>query len=369
MTWSSCDAWTKAGSTNAGKKASRRQYKSSIDGKDVSLKTEVEKMAAASLIDDKVMLAACTLMSINVQECNNRQCAAAVTSALFNLMVNSSTNQRVEEHREHSQEYSAQPSVSTAQRLQKVLSTHAGEKFGTLAKAMQRYRSILPSHLVRKVDEVNKAASYDRHNVIEDASLIKELEAWLKNTADDIMQDRLEVAAPAASADPMTNNDPWRPASNKESKGVGNAPMLKGKGIFVPPPLVQTIEKVVEKVVEVPTVQYIEKVVEAPRIEYIEKVVEKFMEVPRTFAVPMKDGECQAQELQTKAETDLSAPEAVLKEEWQKKADAHQAKYPGGTLPTELRSFSAFMQSKERVLETAEMQRLRCPCCGQLPWS
>eukprot|EP00929_Paragymnodinium_shiwhaense_P041028 TRINITY_DN21339_c0_g1_i5.p1 TRINITY_DN21339_c0_g1~~TRINITY_DN21339_c0_g1_i5.p1 ORF type:complete len:330 (-),score=55.81 TRINITY_DN21339_c0_g1_i5:37-1026(-) len=74
----------------------------------------------------------------------------------------------------------ALPSVSTAQRIQKLFAEHAGQNYETLAKALQTYRRVLPPTLTRKVDELNKAASYDRHHVVDDVLLLQELQSALE---------------------------------------------------------------------------------------------------------------------------------------------------------------------------------------------
>jgi hypothetical protein len=72
----------------------------------------------------------------------------------------------------------------------------------------------------------------------------------------------------AKSVDPWSSpdNDPWSRSAPMGNGNKGNY-NVRGKGIFVPPPLV------VEKVVEVPTVQI------------IEKVIEKIVEVPVAHTV------------------------------------------------------------------------------------
>jgi len=81
--------------------------------------------------------------------------------------------------------------------------------------------------------------------------------------------------APTSSSDPWhANADPWSRSPKKGKIGKG----LQGKGIFVPPPVVQTVEKVVEKVIEVPQVQYVEKLVEVAPTQHVETIVTKIIE-------------------------------------------------------------------------------------------
>ena len=53
-----------------------------------------------------------------------------------------------------------------------------------------------------------------------------------------------------------------------------------------------------------------------------------------------EDFECQAMDSIIRAECALAASESVHREEFQKKIDEHQARYPGGKLPYELRDFT-----------------------------
>jgi len=77
------------------------------------------------------------------------------------------------------------PSVSTAKSLQFELSKFADENFGTLAKAMTTFRPLLKASgkdgcsLAARIDKVNKAASYDWHQLIIDKQLITDLRGHL----------------------------------------------------------------------------------------------------------------------------------------------------------------------------------------------
>jgi len=168
--------------------------------------------------------------------------------------------------------------------------------------------------------------------------------------------------------------------SNYNDKDEHATAGIKGKGIFVPPPIVQTVEKIVEKVVRVPQVQVIEKVidksvdleklVEVPVVQtvQVEKIVEKIVEV-RASSAAVANFECQAEERIIRAESNLIAPEAVHRKELQDKIDQHQERYPGGTLPSDLRSFSEYMQAAKNRLVHAEQAKLCCLCCGHYPWT
>ena len=73
-----------------------------------------------SLLDARAVQAARLLMTINVREASNRQCAAASTSALFNLLMNNgqrgSESNQTQEHMKMGDEIPP----STAQLLQPI---------------------------------------------------------------------------------------------------------------------------------------------------------------------------------------------------------------------------------------------------------
>ena len=81
------------------------------------------------------------------------------------------------------------------------------------------------------------------------------------------------------------------------------------------------------------------------------------------------DAECQAKENTIRAECILAAPVAVHKQEFQRKIDEHQGRYPGGTLPSELRDFADYMGRLSSSLESAEREKMRCLSCGHYPWT
>ena len=206
--------------------------------------------------------------------------------------------------------------------------------------------------------------------------------------------------------DPLQSTDPWSREQSVGNQGTEKGKTVKssglsGKGIYVPPPLIETVEKIVEvptviekvqtveKIVEVPTV--VEKIIEVPQVQVVEKVVEKVIEIDKIVEVPMVQTvekerivekvievpcksmstvsvECQAKDTLIRAETDLSAPESEHRAEMERRIAAHKARYPGGQLPNELCTFSEFMRRKQISLTNAQTEKLRCLWCGQLPW-
>ena len=88
-----------------------------------------------------------------------------------------------------------------------------------------------------------------------------------------------------------------------------------------------------------------------------------------TFTRESLDFGCQAVDNIITAEVALSAPDAVHREEWTSKVNNHRSRYPGGTLPNELYSFTDFMRIKAQRLSCAEKAPLRCLSCGKYPWT
>ena len=64
-------------------------------------------------------------------------------------------------------------------------------------------------------------------------------------------------------------------------------------------------------------------------------------------------------------ETERTRPEASFRDEWAKKTEEHQTRYPGGTLPTELRSFEEYFERRLRYLDSEQIQLLQCQLCGK----
>ena len=123
------------------------------------------------------------------------------------------------------------------------------------------------------------------------------------------------------------------------------------------------IEKIVEKIIEIPTEKIVERVVQVP----VEKVIEKFVQIPARRPADTCSVDCQAVASIISAETELVAPESEHRIKWKSKMEAHEQKHPGGTLPYELRSFSAYMVNLQKQLDHAEKAKLLCLCCGSFP--
>jgi len=172
MAWSlDNDPWRK----NVTKKSHKA---CSLNGvADCNNKKGLKLHGDTSLLDPMAVQAAELLMSINARDTSQRQCAAANTSALFHLLMNSSCVER----KPAEQGIQCLPSVDTAGKLQQLLSSHLGENYGTLVKAMQALRRHMPGPLAKRIDEVNRAASYDRHHMVYDSKLLDEAQCWLES--------------------------------------------------------------------------------------------------------------------------------------------------------------------------------------------
>ena len=148
---------------------------------------------------------------------------------------------------------------------------------------------------------------------------------------------------------------------------------MQGKGIFVPPPLVQTVEKIVEvlkiEYIEVPKVQIIEKVVEIEVEKIVENTVEVVKVVDESLAKPVADFAAQAVERTIAKEVALCAPESLHRLEFNAKVSAHEAKHPNGTLPMELRCFAKYMRGLQEDLDHAQQAQMKCLSCGRFPWT
>ena len=145
---------------------------------------------------------------------------------------------------------------------------------------------------------------------------------------------------------------------------------------FAKEPTVQYVT--VEKIVEVPRVQIVEKIVEVPCIQYIEKEIEKLIEVEKmvqvetTIEVPSFSEKetcetgCTAVAQDIFRATERTRPDASFRTERQALIDAHLARHPGGTLPSELRcSFDEYLTKKKRCLSQDAIVELRCHFCGK----
>jgi hypothetical protein len=136
----------------------------------------------------KALVIAQGLMHANAS-CSHRQCAAAVSAALFKLVVQADQDQRDLQRLQQE----IPPAVATAQLAQDILSRQRGMAFNTLADTMRTYRKILPGNVAKDVDLLNKAASYSRHKGgVADLKLLQRLEdavASLSAKGDDEEED------------------------------------------------------------------------------------------------------------------------------------------------------------------------------------
>ena len=63
----------------------------------------------------------------------------------------------------------------------------------------------------------------------------------------------------------------------------------------------------------------------------------------------------------------IMAGDSSTVEQYTKLVSAHQARHPGGTLPSELQSFECFRNFRLKILGGEERNRLRCLMCGSIP--
>jgi hypothetical protein len=171
MAWNDNDPWA----NHAARNQSGGNYRAP--------RAPLKPTDTASLLEPKAAQAATLLMNINAREATSRQVAAANTSALFHLLISAGERNLHGKHSEDRMEKAelAQPpslvtatnvvkqnfiapTVETAQILQDMLGRHAGKPLKSLANAMAVYRGILPQEYIKKLDIVNKAASYVRHH-------------------------------------------------------------------------------------------------------------------------------------------------------------------------------------------------------------
>ena len=102
---------------------------------------------------------------------------------------------------------------------------------------------------------------------------------------------------------------------------------------------------------------------EVEKVIYEEKIVEVQMKAPSN------DVSCLAVDRIIRAEMELAGPEGEHLAKFNSLVAAHSSKHPGGTLPTELRSFGAYMGRLRDQLEGAEKARMVCLSCGKYPWT
>ena len=163
----------------------------------------------------------------------------------------------------------------------------------------------------------------------------------------------------------------------------------------------KVVEKIVEKIVEVPTFMDTEKLVKVQKVHtadadcFVDLGVimgtEKPVSVKKQsvdvacfvdFGVILDtakpehdekvlavDAECSADSGVIRAEMELVGPEAVHRVRLQEKVEEHESKYPGGTLPTELRCLENYMERLQRTMSSAERLSHKCPYCGKFPWT
>lgn len=74
---------------------------------------------------------------------------------------------------------------------------------------------------------------------------------------------------------------------------------------------------------------------------------------------------CEAVANEIVRETERTRPESAFRFEFQARVDAHKTRYPGGTLPSELRDFGTYFWERKKWLDKEALQALRCAFCGQ----
>lgn len=76
------------------------------------------------------------------------------------------------------------------------------------------------------------------------------------------------------------------------------------------------------------------------------------------------DATCEAYGPIIEQETERTRPEAGVRSEWQERVDGHSAKHPGGTLPFQLRSFSAYLDAWRSRTVAIQAPLPMCHFCG-----
>ena len=109
-------------------------------------------------------------LRVIAKEATNRHVAAAMASALFNVVV---------KYHPSDQGPSEHPSVATARELHQLLADHADTNVTTLAQALSAFKDILPPDLHKRIVAVNRAASYHRHQVVKDVNLLAQVHSFL----------------------------------------------------------------------------------------------------------------------------------------------------------------------------------------------
>ena len=85
----------------------------------------------------------------------------------------------------------------------------------------------------------------------------------------------------------------------------------------------------------------------------------------------LEEKACQANSREISAEVDRAMTDPEIVARWQKRVSDHQARYPGGKLPSELRDLDAFKIDGLKMMSMEERLNERCTLaclkCGQIP--
>jgi acyl-homoserine lactone acylase PvdQ len=167
MAWNTVDPWAKAASSAGGW---QRQGMVASD----------KYQAGADVLDPRAMAAAMALMTINAKHNVNRQCAAAISSALFNLLV--TFNREASPAQAKVSEQAFSPTITIGQLAQDMMAQQFDQSnITSLADALRIARRLLPPQLCRKLQELNSAASYGRHHgACTNSRLLQELATALE---------------------------------------------------------------------------------------------------------------------------------------------------------------------------------------------
>lgn len=76
------------------------------------------------------------------------------------------------------------------------------------------------------------------------------------------------------------------------------------------------------------------------------------------------DAACEATEREIFRETERARADWSFREECQKKVDAHKARYPGGTLPADIRDVEEYVVRRKNQLKIIGQKVPRCQFCG-----
>ena len=85
----------------------------------------------------------------------------------------------------------------------------------------------------------------------------------------------------------------------------------------------------------------------------------------QTHPAQMAHAECSAIGHIIEKETARTRPEASYRAEWERRVQQHQERYPGGTLPTELRSWEDYWARLKQSLNAEDAPNLCCLFCGK----